>query len=144
VLNRWRPLLGVAAMAVGVFGLQCAVAAMLGGTDQAAALAGGDVGALTLSRADIAIVFASGVVPSTALMFVLPRVLLDGLGLRAALVDNSRLIRRHARAVIALGLLMAALVGGVIFLPWIMLILLPLYLCTGYAAYRDVDRRDAR
>lgn len=144
VMDRARPLLGIAGIALGLFALQCAVAALLGGPSQAAALAGGDVTAITLGRIDFALVLASAVLPATALMFVSPRVVLDGMDLRAALADNSRLVRRHASAVLVLGLLTALLVGSVVFAPWLLLLLLPLHLCIGYAAYRDVDRRDAR
>jgi hypothetical protein len=144
VLRRGRPLLGLVLVALGVFAFQCAVAALLGGPAQAVALASGDMAALTLDRVQVALVLASGALPGMALMFAFPRVLFDGMDVRAALVDNARLVRRHARAVIQIGLLSAALVGGVVFAPWLLLILLPMALCTGYAAYRDVDRRDAR
>lgn len=144
VLSRARPLLGLVLVALGVFAFQCAVAAVLGGPAQAVALASGDMAALTLDRVQLALVLASGALPGMALMFAFPRVLFDGMDVRAALVDNARLVRRHARAVVQIGLLSAALVGGVVFAPWLLLILLPMALCTGYAAYRDVDRRDAR
>ncbi|WP_189455460.1 hypothetical protein [Cognatilysobacter bugurensis] len=144
VLSRWKPLLGLIALSFGLFCVQCAVAAWLGGPAQAVALVTGDLAAFTLGRAEIAVVFASGALLGTPLMFALPRVLLDGLGLRAALLDNLRLVRRHVHAVIAIGLVTAGAVASVVYAPWVMLIILPLGLCTGYAAYRDVDRRDAR
>lgn len=144
VLGRARSLLALALVALALFCMQCAVAALLGGPAQAAALASGDVAALTLDRAELALVLASAVLPATALMFALPRVLLGGMNARAALVDNARLVRRHAPAVIAFGALMTVLVGSIVYAPWMLLILLPLGLCTGYAAYRDVDRRNAR
>lgn len=144
VAARARTLLGLAFVALGVFAFQCGVAAVLGGPMQGIALASGNVAALALDRTQLALVLASGTVPGMALMFAFPRVLLDGMGLRAALVDNARLVRRHARAVIGIGMPTAMLVGGVVFAPWLLLVLLPMALCTGYAAYRDVDRRDAR
>lgn len=141
VIRRAPALLGLIAVALGVFAFQCAVAALLGGPAQAVALASGDLAALTLDRTQFALVLASGALPGMALMFAFPRVLLDAMDARAALVDNARLVRRHARAAIAIGLLSAVLVGGMVFAPWLLLFLLPMALCTGYAAYRDVDRR---
>lgn len=142
MIRRAPALSGLIVVALGVFAFQCAVAAALGGAAQGIALASGDLAALTFDRTQFALVLASGALPGMALMFAFPRVLFDAMDVRAALIDNARLLRRHARAAASISLLGAAFVGGAVFAPWLLLFLLPMGLCTGYAAYRDVDRHD--
>lgn len=144
VLRRARAVLGIALIGLGVFAFQCGTAAGLGGAAQAFALATGDMAALRFERMPFALVLASGALPAMALVFTVPRVLLGGMGLRAALADNARLLLRHAPASAGFAALSAALVGSLVFAPWVALVMLPMSLCTVYAAYRDVDRRNAR
>ncbi|HSM09984.1 MAG TPA: hypothetical protein VK827_00235, partial [Lysobacter sp.] len=79
-LARLPQLLLVSLLLVGVFAFQLLVAAAIGDGAHALRLAVGDFSALGLSRSQLAIVLASGVVPGSLLMFVGPRVLLDGIG----------------------------------------------------------------
>lgn len=138
----WRAQLpgvaGIALFAAGVFGVQLAVAALLGSAEQAAAIAFGQVAALDLSRAQLALVLVSGLIVTAPLTFVVPRVLFDRVGLHAAIRESIHVAARHWRPVLVLTTLLAGLLAAAMWWPWLLLVLLPLGLCAGYAAYRDV------
>lgn len=141
----WRPrtaaLLGLGIACLGVFGVQVAVAAALAGQAQAAALAMGDMQALTMSRPHLALVLASGLVPALALLYVSPRIALDGVGVIAALMENARMLMLTWRPAVLLMLVTASLVGALLWQPWLLAILLPGGFVVGYAMYRDVFQR---
>lgn len=140
--RRWAArlpaLAAVAILSAGVFAAQLLVAAWIGGVGQAAAVAFGRFDAIELSRAQLAAVLASGFVPSTFLMFVMPRVLLDDLGVAGAVRESAGAVLRYWKAVTLLTALTAALLVATLWWPWMLLVLLPLGLCVGYSAYRDL------
>lgn len=138
VLARLFDLLPVAVSIAGVFAFQLAVAASIGGAGQARALALGHIAEISLSQQQLAMVFASGVLPATLLMFVLPRVLLDGLAAWPAVVESTQRTLLYWRPATALAIISAASVAALLWLPPILLVLLPFGLCVGYASYRDV------
>lgn len=137
-LARLPRLLALAVVSAGVFVFQLSVTAAIGGADQAVALALGDVEGLTLSRVELAAVLCSGAAPASLLMFVAPRVLLDGVGVAPALAESVRWVGHYWRPMTLLTLLSAVLVAGLLWLPLLLLVLLPFAVCVGYAAYRDV------
>lgn len=136
--TRLRALPGLGLACLVVFGFQVALAATLAGHAQALALALGDMQSLAMSRPQMALVLASGMLPGLALLYVIPRVALDGVGIRAALGDNARMLMLTWRPALLLSLATALLVGGLLWQPWLLAILLPGGLVVGYAMYRDV------
>lgn len=128
----------VALLAAAVFVFQLALTALIAGPAQAGALAMGQLDVLELSRVQLAAIFVSGMLVSTPLMFVMPRVLLDGIGITAAIRESIAAVWRHRRPVAVLTVSSAALVASVLWWPWVLLVVLPLVFCVGYAAYRDV------
>lgn len=138
LLSRLAPLLLVSLLAAGVFMFQLLVTMTLGGADQAIALATGDIANLHLDRIELACIFAFGTLPSALLMFVMPRVLLDGVGFGRALDESLRGVARYWRPVALLTLLVAVLVGVILWLPLLLLVLLPFATLVGYTSYRDV------
>lgn len=140
-LSRLALLLWVALLSAAVFAFQLLVAAMLGGVDQSLALAAGDIANLHFDRVELACIFASGMLPAALLMFVMPRVLLDGIGVGRALGESLRCVVRYWRPVALLTLLVAALIGAILWLPLLLLVLLPFATLVGYTSYRDVFDR---
>jgi len=138
VMARFPSLLLSAVLIASVFAFQLMFAAAIGGAGQASALALGQIADLSLSRPQLAIVFASGVLPATLLMFVLPRVLLDRVGAIAAVAESAHRTLMYWRPATVLAAICATSVAALLWLPPIMLLLLPFGLCVGYASYRDV------
>lgn len=136
--SRLPSLLGLGVACLVVFVFQMALAAALAGPAQAMALALGDMAALRMSRPQMALVLASGMLPGLALLYVIPRVALDGVGILAALGDNARMLMLTWRPALLLSLATALLVGGLLWQPWLLAILLPGGFVVGYAMYRDV------
>lgn len=143
VLERLPDLLAVAVLIVGVFAFQLVIAAAIGGTGQASALAFGQFAEISLSPPQLAFVFASGVLPATVLMFVLPRVLFDGLRAIPAAQESARRVLMYWRPAAVLAAISATSVAALLWLPVLLLMLLPFGLCVGYASYRDVFDTDA-
>lgn len=141
-LGVWRSrlpaLVGVGLACAVVFVFQLAIAAALAGPAQALALALGDMQSLTMSRPQMALVLASGMLPGLALLYVIPRVALDGVGVIAALGDNARMLMLTWRPALLLSLATAVMVGGLLWQPWLLAVLLPGGFVVGYAMYRDV------
>lgn len=140
-VTRLPQLLLVSLLLAGVFVFQLSITAAIGGTGQALALALGDVAGMNLSRTGLAAILAAGVLPGSLLMFVGPRVLLDGVDVATALGESLRTVGRYWRPVTLLALLFAALVASLLWVPLLLLVLLPFATCVGYAAYRDVFDR---
>ncbi|GAB2626611.1 hypothetical protein [Novilysobacter erysipheiresistens] len=141
LLSRLAPLLLVSLLAAGVFVFQLLVTVALGGIDQAIALATGDIANLHLGRVVFACILASGTVPAALLMFVMPRVLLDGVGVGLALGESLGCVVRYWRPVALLTALVAAMVGAILWLLPLLLVLLPFATLVGYTSYRDVFDR---
>ncbi len=123
----------LALLSAVVFAGQVAMAGVLAGPAAAGAFALGDraVLATTVTRLQIALVLASGLPLGTLLLTTLPRALLDGMPVRAALRDNLRLLREGWRPLGAYLLLNAVLLLALPYQPWL---LLPLLLL-GYVSY---------
>ncbi len=127
-----------AVMLSGVFALQLLTAALIGGSEQAIAFVLGDIERMTLSRAEVAAVLASGVIPGSLVLFVAPRVVLDGNEVWPAIVESLSLAVRYWRPVAMFAALSATLIASVLWVPLLLLVFLPLASCAGYAMYRDV------
>lgn len=130
-------LAAVALLGLAVFAVQLGVAALIAGPGAALALGTGDVAALGMDRGQVAMVLASGMLPALGVVYAVPRIVLDSVAPAAALAENLRLLRDAWRPVAAVMLAMAALVAGVVWQPWILLVLLPGGFVLGYAMVRD-------
>ena len=138
---RFPQLLLTSLLMTGVFAFQLLVTIAIGGTEQALALALGNVAALDLSRVELAAILVSGLVPASLLMFVAPRVLLDGANVASAVGESVRRAGHYRGSVALYILLFAVLIAGILWVPLLLLVLLPFATCAGYAAYRDVFAR---
>lgn len=136
--RRWNPVAVIALASLVVFGFQVLVAAIVGNHEQAVAFATADIAGMAYSRAELAGILTSGLIPSVLLFFVVPRMLLDGLRLGPALVENARLLGYYWRPIALYTLGAAVLMGSLLWVPAMLLVLLPASLCVGYGAYRDV------
>lgn len=135
---RWRQVAGLALANLVVFSVQVAMAALIGSPAQAVALAAGDMAGIGFSQVGLAGILASGAAPMLFLFFVGPRMILDGLRLWPAVVENARLLRRCWQPMVFYSLVMALMLAGLTWMPLLLLVFLPAGLCIGYAAYRDV------
>lgn len=135
---RWRQVAGLALASLAVFAVQLSTAALLGSQAQAIALATGDIAGMAYSQIEMACILASGMIPMLFLFFVGPRMMLDGLRLGPAIVENARLLLRCWRPMVLYSASMAMILAGLLWMPLLLLLLLPAGLCIGYAAYRDV------
>lgn len=135
---RWRQVVGLALASFVVFSIQVAMAALIGSPAQAVALAVGDVAGLGFSRAEMGAVLASGAFPMLFLFFVGPRMMLDGLGLWQAILENARLLKRCWQPMVFYSLAMVLMLAALVWMPLLLLVFLPAGFCIGYAAYRDV------
>lgn len=143
-MSRLGPLLAVALASATVFAFQLLVAAALGGVEQVFALASGDFGKLGLSRVELAVVLASGMLPGSLLTFLMPRVLLDGVGVGRALGESVSCVLRYWRPVALVSLLVAGMAAASLWQPAVLLVFVPCFTLIGYSSYRDVfDRRQA-
>jgi hypothetical protein len=138
---RLVPLVPVALVCAGAFAFQLGVAAAFAGRDQAFALAVGDVANLHLGRTGLGLILASGMLPAALLLFLMPRVVLDGVGFARGLRDSLRGVAGHWRPVAMLAMLDAVAIVGMVWFPPLLLALLPFALLTGYTSYRDVFHR---
>lgn len=139
--SRLAPLLLVSLLCTAVFVFQLLVAAALGGIDQAVALATGDIANLHFGRVELAVILTSGLLPGMPLMFLMPRVLLDGVGVGRALLESARHVLLYWRPVVMVTLLVAGLIVAMLWLPLLMLVLPSFALLVGYTSYRDVFDR---
>ena len=135
---RWNRVAVIALVSLAVFGFQVLVAAIVGNQEQAVAFATGDIAGIAYSRAELAGILTSGLLPMLLLFFVVPRMLLDGLSLRPAFVENARLLMHYWRPIALYTLGSALLMASLLWVPVMLLVLLPAGLCVGYGAYRDV------
>ena len=142
--DRLPQLLLLSLLLAGVFVFQLLVTVAIGGTEQALALASGNLDAIDLSRSQLAAILASGVVPAVPLMFVGPRVALDGIDVADAVIESLHQVVLYWRPVALFTLLSALLVASAVWTPLVLLIVLPFATCAGYAAYRDVFDRTAQ
>ncbi|GAA3925817.1 hypothetical protein [Luteimonas lutimaris] len=137
-LHRLPAALQWAVIALVVFGFQLLVAGLMGGTDAVKAMATADAAGLNLDRVQLAWVLASGVLVATPLMFVLPLVLLDEIAIDAAVVRSLRAVLAYWKPVALVTALTTAILMGLVWMPLLLLVLLPFGVTVGYAAYRDV------
>ena len=121
-----------------VFAAQLGIVVLMSGLDQARALALGDVAALELSRPQLGMVFAGGLLVGTPLAFVGPRVLLDGRSVGSALRDSLNALWNFKRPVVAYTAIIAFAIFGLLWMPLMLLLLLPFATYVSYAAYRDI------
>lgn len=136
---RWKQLIVLALVSATVFAFQVVVALWIGGGSQALAFVLGDMaGVLRYSRMELAGILASGQVLVAFLFFVAPRVLLDGLGVGSAIVENARQLLRCWRPILLFTAAMSAMIAGFLWMPLLLLVLLPASTYIAYAAYRDV------
>lgn len=133
-----RGVLGVALLGLAVFAFQLAVCGLFAGPSQAAVLATGQHQAITMSGETLGWVFASGLLPGALLMFVLPIVVLEGRPLREAIRASVGTAFAHWVPVSLFTVLQFAMVVYVPRVPELLLVLLPIGLCSTYAIYRTV------
>ena len=138
---RFPQLLLTSLLLTAVFAFQLLVTIAIGGIEQALALALGNVAVIDLSRIELAAILVSGLVPASVLMFVAPRVLLDGVRVVYAVSESMRLVGHYRGAVALYLLLFGVLIAGILWIPLLLLMLLPFATCAGYAAYGDVFTR---
>ncbi|MCW6029487.1 hypothetical protein K4043_15845 [Stenotrophomonas sp. SRS1] len=130
-------LLQLALLASGVFAFQLALLWMWIGPSVALGMATADPAVITqLTRLQLAIVFAAGMLPGVLLFFTVPRVVLDRVGVAEALRENRRLLAAGWQPIAMYLVLSMLLVGSVVFQPWLLLPLLQLGY-VAYWAYRD-------
>lgn len=137
--SRLASLLPVSLVCAGVFVFQLGVAAAFAGSGQAFALASGDIG--NLGRTAIGLILASGMLLAALLLFLMPRVLLDGVGFAQGLRDSLRGVARYWRPVALLAALNVVSIVAAVWFPPLLLILLPFGMLSGYTSYRDVFHR---
>ena len=137
----WRQrdqVLAITLLATCMFGLQLAVCLAIGGSGSTSALLHGDAAALQLSHAQLGLVLASAVPLSTLLLFVSPLALLRGQPFMTALRTGLVVAMRHRGALLIYCLAMSSLLVAMVFMPLLLLFMLPYATAVGYAAYRDV------
>lgn len=138
----WRirgSLPGLALLSIAVFGFQWLVLLLLAGPAGAMAFIAPDPANLaSLTRLDAAIGIASGAIPAIALLFfAVSRIVLDGVPVFTAIGENLRLLWRNPAPLLGWMIANVGLLLGLVYQPWILLLLLPLGL-VAYAAWRDV------
>jgi hypothetical protein len=140
--GRWRARLGqllpLALVSSGVFAFQLAAGILIADWEHMVALASGSVSDLRLSRPQMAAILASGIVPATLLMFAPPLVLLSGQSIGRAIEQSVLAVVRYWRPMLIYALVSAALIAGMLWQIWMLLLYLPAALYVGYAAYRDI------
>ncbi|HEX7802509.1 MAG TPA: hypothetical protein VF471_07120 [Pseudoxanthomonas sp.] len=137
-LARLRQLLLLSLASVGVFAFQLLAGLLIAGQDQTIALAAGNVANLDLSRIQMASILVSGLVPATLLAFASPLLLLSGHSVGYAMRESFFAVLRYWRPMLAYALVSAALLAGMLWQIWMLLLYLPIALFVGYAAYRDI------
>lgn len=138
MMLRSRTVAALSLASLTVFAIQVSVAAVIGNQAQALAFATGDIAGISYSRVEIACILVSGTIPMMFLFFVVPRMMLDDVPLVPAIVENARLLVRCWRPMVLYALGMSMMLGGLLWMPILLLVLVPAGLCVGYAAYREV------
>lgn len=135
-----RPLHVAAYVAITlvVFSFQLGTAAIIGGVDQAIALATGNVAELHYSRREFALILASGALPAALTMFAMPRLALSNDSVGDALRHGLSLVMRNAKPVAAYALCTMELMALMVAQPLVAIVVLPWFGLIGYTAYRDV------
>lgn len=137
------PALGAGLVGLVVFATQVGVACAIYGPAVFDAIALGHVLAhktLLQTPHFMLMLVLPGLVPSTLLMFVLPRVVLGGAKLPAAIVDSLRVALVAPGAMLVTLLSFAAVMGllGSVLHGALLVLLAPLCCAVSYAAYRDI------
>ena len=141
VAQAWRlrgSVLAIALLMVATFGVQLLACLAIAGPDSALALLHGDGAHLRMSRAQLGLAMAAGVPVTTALLFVTPLALLRGHPFGRALREGLAAALRHRRPVLILCATLSALLFAMVFMPLLLLAMLPYATAVSYAAYRDV------
>lgn len=135
-------LVQVALLSASVFGFQMLVAGALAGPAAALGMVVLDPAALAqVTRAQLACVLASGLLPAMLLFFTIPRMVLDRLALGEALRENSAMLGHGWRPLLVYLLVSLALVAGFVYQPLLLVVVMPLGY-VGYWAYRDSFRNE--
>jgi len=132
---RW---LWISLLSAAIFAWQLIVARAVAGPAAMHGLLTADpAGIARFSRATLSFVLAAGVLPGMLLLTALPRLVLDGWPVGAALRENARWVRSAWKPAGIYFIVSTALVAGFVLLPWLLLALLP-FGYMGYWIYRDV------
>jgi len=136
-----RPLRVVAyvAIALVMFAFQLGAAAIIGGVDQALALATGNVAELHYSRRELALILAAGTLPAALTMFAVPRIALSNDSVGDSLRHGLSLVVRNAKPVAVYTLCTIELTALIVVQPLVALVVLPWFGLIGYTAYRDAS-----
>ena len=128
----------VMVLGLGVFFWQLAVLALLAGPGTALLLLQGDVAALAGLRWPLALMLASGMVPMALLGLMSTQVVLGGQSLRAAWRWNWQMLKRYWQPLLVWHAGLALLMLGLLWWPWLLLLLAPLGLHGGYVMWCDI------
>ena len=127
------------AIALVVFAFQLGVATLVGGVDQAVALATGNAAELHYTRREIALILAAGALPATLTVFAVPRIALSNDSVGAALRNGLALVMRNLKPIAAYTLCTMELTALIVVQPLLALVLMPWFGLICYTAWRDVD-----
>lgn len=130
---------GLALLSASIFLVQVVAMRLLAGPAGAMALVTAEpAGVAAFTRLDVAISLAVGAIPAVALLFFAgTRIVLDGVPVLDAILENLRLLRRNPVVLLAWSAANAGLLLALVYQPWLLLVLLPMGLI-GYVAWRDV------
>jgi hypothetical protein len=126
------------AFALVIFAFQVGAAALIGGVDQAVALATGNLAELHFTRREFALILAGGALPAALTMFAAPHIALSNYSVVAALRHGFALVARNPKPVAVYALCTMELLALMLVQPLLMLLVLPWFCLIGYTAYRDV------
>lgn len=135
-----RPLhvVAYAAIALVVFAFQLGAAAIVGGVDQAIALATGNVAELHFSRREFALILAGGALPAVLTMFAVPRIALTNDRVVDALREGLAFLLRNGKPVAVYTLCTLELTALMVAQPLVAIVVLPWFGLIAYTAWRDV------
>ena len=137
-LPGWPVAVVVMLLGLVVFAWQLAVLALLAGPGSALSLLQGDMAALAGLRWPLALMLASGILPAALLGLMSSHLVLAGQPLRAAWRWNWWALQRYWQPLLAWHLLLAMLLAGLLWWPWLLLLIAPLGLHGSYAMWCDI------
>ena len=132
----------VCALAVSIgllaFVWQLMVLAAVAGSDAAWAVLSADAAGLATNKVELALMFASGVLPGALLGLMLSHRVLAVMSLQVAWQWNLLALRTYWRPLLVWHLGLAAALAALLWCPWLLLILPPVGLHGSYAMWRDI------
>lgn len=136
-MRRLPVLLGLVPLALLVSAWQMGTLWLLAGFDQVRAVLTLDAAALALTRPQIALMLASGMLPALPLSFAVMQGALSGRGVLDSVRDSVAAVWRLRSAMLVLGGVSVAVLLALPWCPWLLAIHLPMALYLGYASWAD-------